>query len=352
MFTMDQVLEKTNKKSLGFTIVELLIVIVVIGILAAIIITAYNGIQNRARISTLQADLRSAYTQLAMDQVANGVYPSTTALANGGAGLKASPGTTYQYSIDSSAQNYCITATNSNISFFSTNLNNVSQSGACPGQGANGSDALTNLATDPEATSWVSSAAQMGWKVGRWFGNGSPGGTGTYSLITNASDGPNGIKTYARKTWSTAAPNGNNNTGIDNSSRATAGVPITSSTNYTSSAFVRTNATGISNVHMRYAWYNSSGAMIGTEAVGPSYTLSPNTWIRISATMISPASAAFMYSATDVDGGTSWAAGNTYDATGLMLTASSSLYNFADGNSTNWIWNGTPNNSTSTGSPL
>ncbi len=45
---------KTNQK--GFTIVELLIVIVVIGILAAISIVAYNGIQNRAKASQRQAD--------------------------------------------------------------------------------------------------------------------------------------------------------------------------------------------------------------------------------------------------------------------------------------------------------
>lgn len=37
------------KNKNGFTIVELLIVIVVIGILAAITIVAYNGIQNRAQ---------------------------------------------------------------------------------------------------------------------------------------------------------------------------------------------------------------------------------------------------------------------------------------------------------------
>ncbi len=43
----------------GFTIVELLIVIVVIAILAAVSIVAYGGIQNRANDAAVQNDLRN-----------------------------------------------------------------------------------------------------------------------------------------------------------------------------------------------------------------------------------------------------------------------------------------------------
>jgi prepilin-type N-terminal cleavage/methylation domain-containing protein len=51
---------KTLKKERGFTIVELLIVIVVIAILAAITIVAYNGIQNRAKTTSAQSAAQTA----------------------------------------------------------------------------------------------------------------------------------------------------------------------------------------------------------------------------------------------------------------------------------------------------
>ena len=59
----------------GFTIVELLIVIVVIAILAAITIVAFNGIQNRARETSLKSDLSNVAKQIEVFR-ANGDYPA------------------------------------------------------------------------------------------------------------------------------------------------------------------------------------------------------------------------------------------------------------------------------------
>jgi type II secretion system protein G len=64
-----------NKSRDGFTIVELLIVIVVIGILAAITIVAYNGVQTRARDATRKSDLAVIAKAIQLYYADNGVYP-------------------------------------------------------------------------------------------------------------------------------------------------------------------------------------------------------------------------------------------------------------------------------------
>jgi len=64
-------------KRRGFTIVELLIVIVVIGILATITIVAYNGIQDRAKYAREQSDMSSLNRLIQMYYATNGQYPNT-----------------------------------------------------------------------------------------------------------------------------------------------------------------------------------------------------------------------------------------------------------------------------------
>ena len=107
------------EKQTGFTIVELLIVIVVIGILAAITIVAFNGVSNRAKVTAIQADLNNSSKSLETFRLTtstNEQYPADLAAAN----LKASNGTTYQYSVDNNANpvQYCLTAINGAVDYY------------------------------------------------------------------------------------------------------------------------------------------------------------------------------------------------------------------------------------------
>jgi prepilin-type N-terminal cleavage/methylation domain-containing protein len=62
-------------KQKGFTIVELLIVIVVIAILAAITIVAFNGIQQRAKLAQVQSGVSQYVKALMQYSVENQSYP-------------------------------------------------------------------------------------------------------------------------------------------------------------------------------------------------------------------------------------------------------------------------------------
>lgn len=116
----------------GFTIVELLIVIVVIAILAAITIVAYNGIQKNAVESSLKSDLRNTAGVVQNDQTRDGAIPATAALANSGLGLTASGNNTLTYL--PYATGFCLIASstqaNASTQYFSTRTGKVQQ-GTC-----------------------------------------------------------------------------------------------------------------------------------------------------------------------------------------------------------------------------
>ncbi len=112
----------------GFTIVELLIVVVVIAILAAITIVAFNGIQDRAKVATVQSDIASIAKKLEIykNSPENNLYPtslSATSITPSGTASST------LYSSDGST--YCLIGVIKNMSFFSTNTQTAPSPGAC-----------------------------------------------------------------------------------------------------------------------------------------------------------------------------------------------------------------------------
>lgn len=136
-------------RNYGFTIVELLIVIVVIAILAAITIIAYNGIQSRARISQRAGDVSAIQKSLELFKADNSVYPAVnaTTAANLPSGFAGSYGciTCYAYSVSTdntwmkglidakTVANPILDPINNNSNFYMYYVNNGAGFNGCPG---------------------------------------------------------------------------------------------------------------------------------------------------------------------------------------------------------------------------
>ncbi|MGY4893516.1 MAG: NHL repeat-containing protein [Candidatus Saccharimonadota bacterium] len=165
-----------SKKQNGFTIVELLIVIIVIAILAAITVVGYGAIQRNARISAVKTDLKNNVTQLEVTLGNESNYPVSSSQANNGQGLKTSAGNTIQYAYIASENFYCMTITSDDASIPAFRIDSIYKTvyeGPCKGQSAvselpaiTGDSQLLAGSGTAGATNGASTSAQLNAPVG------------------------------------------------------------------------------------------------------------------------------------------------------------------------------------------
>jgi len=315
---------KWVQKQKGFTIVELLIVVVVIAILAAITIVAYNGIQNRAKASAAQSATSQAGKKITTYAVLNADQYPTQANFVTATGLQASGNTSYQYNVSADLKSFCVTVTTSGLSYFSSNQNITPTSGACAGHGVNGVAAITNLVPNPS------------------FEGGTTGWT-TSSNITLSSQFTGGLygDRFHRGTRTSTAAIG------------LYSPQFTVEPNETYAARMSARYPTGQIATLRFQWYDSVGAVLTTTTGSGETSLNTNSWQTLTYSIAAPSNAAS--ARLDIVLGTGGsAAGDNLDLDGIMVVKGSTTGGYADGNTSGWVWNDTANAntaSTSTGPP-
>jgi len=323
---------KKQKQPTGFTIVELLIVIVVIGILAAITIVAFNGVQDKAKRSAAQQLVSQANKKVLAYAAQNSdMYPPDLAAAD----INNTTGLQYSYNNTSSPKTYGITATSSNFSYYISNTATQPTSGGYIGHGVNGSAAITNLAINPSFESNATS-------ISAYYGT---GGVGTAIRVTPGGQSGSG---FLRLNWTTP-PTSMTSSGLWLSTNAS--TPNSTGKSYMASGYIRNSWAG-AGFTLNPVYYNSANTVLG-EMYSNAVTIPANTWTRLSVAIPSvPAGTDYITIRIRANNGTLPSTGSNFDVDAFMLTEdSNTLQNYADGNSSNWIWNGATNSSTSTGSP-
>jgi prepilin-type N-terminal cleavage/methylation domain-containing protein len=301
-------------KQKGFTIVELLIVVVLIAILAAITIISYNGIQNRARTAALQSAASQASKQARVYAAQNAdLYPPDKATFLSIARLADTSDTVYDYLVSPDRTHYCVSATSVSNPSFSTAASDTS-GGTVEGR------CVRNLATNPNLevndTDWSNGYASQ------WARRADSSMFGSYTIAQL----PNGTDTsylYYRNT------------------------PVEAGKEYTVSLTGKVFSAATRTLFLNISWRDASSTGVSSSnGSANAQTLASGQSARFFVQGVAPGNAITGWVQTRSN---SPSGSDEYRWDGLMFTEGNAQYQFADGSFAGWSWDGAPNSSSSFG---
>jgi len=308
----------------GFTIVELLIVVVVIAILAAITIVAYNGIQNRAKQSAAQSLVSQANKKILAYAIQNtDLYPVDLATA----GITDTQGLEYSYNNDVSPRTYGITATKGVYSYYMSNTKTQPSTGGYAGHSAGGVATVTNQHKNP------------------FFVGAS--GPANYTNITSPT-----IVDVSGTRYAQSVAGSTSAVAMRLSAFADRWSVVADQTVYTRVTVRNANAEARSFV-INLRFYDASGSTSGSVLSSPqsvAINIAPGATATMSVSGVAPAGAVSVLTTVTRTTALTPAIGDILQGTAVYLGSSDVAA--ASGDSPGWAWNGEANNSSSTGMPI